>query len=89
MELHPFQWPRRESNPDLENRNLPFYPLNYEACDFESGKGKVFFILCTINTKRMVRSMIGNHHVILLLRNFYKMTATEGDIPLKKITDAG
>lgn len=25
------QYPRRESNPNLKNRNLPFYPLNYEG----------------------------------------------------------
>ena len=29
----PLLYPRRESNPNLKNRNLPFYPLNYEGID--------------------------------------------------------
>ena len=40
--LQVFLWPHRDSNPDRQNRNLIFYPLNYGAWLYQAVQNYIF-----------------------------------------------
>lgn len=60
------KWPHRDSNPNLQNRNLKFYPLNYGA-----GKnGQKYIVLADKANKkyRAMPALLQNHVIRKLIQ---------------------